>query len=198
MADYVELSEVKDSLELSGEVYADDDLRLAISAASRVVEAMCGRRFDLDDADQTRSYVPYRFDFVPIDDLVTVTSIDSDLDETGSYDIWAATDYRLEPLNNALDGWPFTQIRLTGLSDFGPFDQGVGTIRITGRYGWPEVPDEVKMATKMLASRLLKRVREAPLGIAGMGVDGIAVRVSRSDPDVLMLLAPFSKASRLV
>ena len=54
------------------------------------------------------------------------------------------------------------------------------------------------MATKMLAARLLKRVWEAPLGIAGMGVDGIAVRVSRTDPDVMMLLAPFSKASRLV
>jgi len=34
----------------------------------------------------------------------------------------------------------------------------------------------------------LKRAREAPFGIQSVGIDGVAVRISRTDPDLMFLL----------
>jgi hypothetical protein len=89
-------------------------------------------------------------------------------------------------------------LRLTPSSTVYAFTPNVTEVTITGLFGWSEdVPPNVTQATKILASRLLKRVREAPFGIAGAGMDGMPVRVSKSDPDVNLLLNPYSRSLRL-
>lgn len=50
------------------------------------------------------------------------------------------------------------------------------------------VPDNLREATKMLASRLFRR-RLSPEGVAGFGDFG-AVRVTRVDPDIEALITP--------
>ncbi len=200
---YVELAALKKSLELTGETYADDDLTLAISSASRTVDAVCGRRFSLDAADETRYYTPRRTKVIEIDDLTTLTSA-ALAGWTGEFATWEVSasgtidtaDYDLLPLNAHEDGEPWTAVRLAaeGLITFVP---DVGKLRITGRFGWASVPDSVIQATAMLASRYAKRMREAPFGVAGFGADGVAVRVSTVDPDVKMLLTPYIRATRL-
>jgi hypothetical protein len=52
------------------------------------------------------------------------------------------------------------------------------------------VPAPIVDATTMLANRLLKRKREAPLGVVALGID-TAARVARTDPDVLGLIEPY-------
>lgn len=62
-------------------------------------------------------------------------------------------------------------------------------MRISGVWGWPAVPDAVKAACRIQVSRVFKRA-DSPLGVAGFGEFGV-VRVSRLDPDVESLLAPY-------
>ena len=51
----------------------------------------------------------------------------------------------------------------------------------------------MKEATLIIASRLLRRVREAPFGVISFGLEG-AMRIARTDPDVTALLAEFDRA----
>jgi hypothetical protein len=69
------------------------------------------------------------------------------------------------------------------------------SVAVTGQFGWPAVPAQVIEATTILATRLLRRAREAPFGVVGLGIDGAAVRISRFDPDVGFLLDPLVKGS---
>jgi hypothetical protein len=118
--------------------------------------------------------------------------IDDDLDRTFSKTL-LAVDFLLEPVNEQRYGLtlPFTRLR--------PYEDGYWpvfrdrpTVRVTARFGWPEVPVAVREATILQASRLFTRL-DSPLGVAGFGDMG-AMRVSRFvDPDVEMLLQPYRR-----
>jgi hypothetical protein len=78
-SDYCTLAELKATLSLTGESYADPDLSLAITAASRGIEDMTDRRFYLDsDANQIRYYTPTGAYRVDIDDLAQLTALATD------------------------------------------------------------------------------------------------------------------------
>lgn len=192
---YVELEDMKKTLALEGVSYANLDLSEVISAASRKVDEKTERRFWLDaDANQVRIYTPTYPDKLWIDDLVTLTTIRTDPNGDGVYEsTWSATDYQLGPTNAAADGRPFEWVkaRSNGTLDFSlDYDE---TVQITGRFGWPSVPADVKTATKMIAHRYVKRLREAPHGVVGFGMDGAVVRMMHVDPDVEDLLMPYSR-----
>jgi hypothetical protein len=61
--------------------------------------------------------------------------------------------------------------------------------RITARWGWPAVPDDIAQATLLLANRRFMRV-DSPEGVAGWNDQG-PVRVSRFDPDIEDLVGPY-------
>lgn len=185
--DYLTVAELATTLSLGGETFADADLALAITAASRDVERRTGRKFWLDSA--TRYYYPSGSCRVWIDDAKTVSSVEQDTGLDGTFsETWTLdTDYILEPLNASAEGEPFTAIKLTPRTSKVLYPDA--RIRVAGQFGWAAVPDEVVQATTILAARLVKRTREAPFGVAGFGIDGGAVRVSSVDPDVDALLA---------
>lgn len=193
---YVTRAQLKATLSLSGETFADADIDAALTAASRMVDGYCRRRFWADaDANQVRLYTPSLPGRVAIDDLVTLTALEEDLDLDGVYETpWVlGTDFVLAPANAAADGLPYTQVVVhpAGNRRFGSF-RYPNTIRLTGKFGWPAVPGEVVQATSILAGRLLKRAREAPLGVVVIGIESGAVgRVPSVDPDVRALLAPY-------
>jgi hypothetical protein len=197
--DYLTVAELKSTLELSGESYADDDLNVAITAASRSVDSFCDRRFWADaDANQIRYYTPTSSVVVQIDDLVTLTTLATDDagDQTFGQAWTANTDLFLEPLNAAADGQPYTRLCTNPArsSLYFPLQYG-RSVKVTGKFGWPAVPTEVKQATTIIAGRLLKRARETPMGVvmAGVGFDGAAIRIASQDPDVTMLLSPLRR-----
>jgi hypothetical protein len=183
MSDYLTLEELKATRELTGTTFADSDMQLAISAASRGVEGATGRRFWLDASDVTRYYTARSTSLVSIDDLADPTSV------TVGGTTWTEnTQYAFEPLNALADGRPFNTI--TALS--GAFPLTVRAIAVTGQFGWLDVPAPVKQAAGILASRLLLRHREAPFGVVLSGIEvGAAARIAKSDPDVLFLLEPY-------
>lgn len=190
---YVTSDQLKASLELTGETYADADITLAIDAASAQIDAQCNRRFTLD-ADNTfvRVYKPYSSRLVEVDDVVDVQQIALGFGD-GTYPtvLTANIDYELEPFNAPADGLPYTMFRLRRHHGHGCGDRA--RIQVTGQFGWSEVPDLVKGGTTLLAGRLLKRFREAPFGIVQVGLDGQVARIAITDPDICALLRPVTR-----
>lgn len=195
--DYATLSGLKDTLDLTGETFADTDISLAITAASRAIDTECHRRFWLDDdANQVRYYTPRSRKILEIDDLVTFTSLETDQNDDGVFEnVWTLdTDFVLEPLNAPLDGEPWEVIARRQRGHFYLPRGGRKSIKLTGQFGWASVPEEIQQATGILATRLTRRSREAPFGVIGFGMDANnAVRLAKADPDVQMLIANYTK-----
>jgi hypothetical protein len=196
---YVELEEFKTSLSLTGQTYADQDIQTALVAASRAVDDMTHRRFWPDaDATQVRTYSPHSSEVVPIDDLITLTSVLVDFDGDGTFEqTWTLnTHFILEPLNAPADGFPQNLIRRHPRSTY-YFSGYPRSVQVTGKFGWAAPPAGVKAATAQIAARVLKIMREAPFGVASLGMDGAAIRVSRYMPEVEMSLGPYCKTQVL-
>ena len=193
---YVTLEQLKATSELSGMNFADGDARAACSAASRAIDNACDRRFYPDvDANQIRYYEPISSRMVALDDLVTLTTFATDWTDTGTYTtLTLNTDFVLEPTNAAADGWPWTRAVPGLFSQSFPYGYP-RSVKVTGKFGWASVPSPVSQAATLMAARLMKRAREAPLGTIGFGIDGNVVRVPRLDPDVEALLAPYKRLS---
>lgn len=174
------------------------DLEEAISAVSRAIDNHCQRQFGQVTATARTLMVdpcsPYRVTFGAFGDLVSVTSVKED-DGTGTFaTTLSASDYVLEPVGAAtvgVEAWPYTAIRRLGASfpTASRPDERPDQVQITGTWGWPAVPDAVKQACRIQVARIFKRA-DSPLGVAGFGEFGV-VRLSRLDPDVVDLLAPY-------
>lgn len=193
--DYITPEHLKATLQLDGTSYADSDVQRAISAASRGIDWECGRRFYADaDANQARYYSPISAVTIEVDDIITLTTLETDQDGDGTFEqAWTVnTDFVLEPLNAAADGWPYTRITIQPLASQG-FPSGFPrSVKVTAKFGWSDVPDQVVQACGLVASKLLKRAREDPGGSAeAIALGGAAVRLVGSDPTVKGLLAPY-------
>ncbi len=170
-------------------------LEQAINACSRGIDRFCERTFfqvteaRYFDVSAGGDVVP----FGPYNDLVSLTAVavDDTLDGTWAT-AWSATDYQLLPLNpNAgPEQRPYTSLRASGTRSFPSICTGrVGLIRVTGTWGWPSVPPDITQACIMHAARIFNR-KESPHGVAGWGEFG-AIRVGRTDPDVVAFLDPY-------
>jgi hypothetical protein len=193
---YLEREELKNTLSLGGMSFADEDLDAALSAASRTCDEFCHRRFWRDPATtNTRTYFAAGRR-VLIDDLVELGSAGVTINGAP----WVLdTDYYFEPMNAPSDGTPWTMLNLsppTLAYDWHPYQfNWPRTIAIQGRWGWPVIPPQVQQATALLAQRFLRRQREAAFGVIGVGMDGSAVTIPRTDPDVAILLNPLRRLS---
>jgi hypothetical protein len=200
---YVELEHLKSSLEMTGQSFADQDMQLAAGAASRAVDQLTNRRFWLDTGTANiQYYTPESLRYLQIDDLVTLTSVAVDRAGSGTYtETWTqGADFVLEPFNAPTEYpvRPYEAVRVRALSGRWLPTYIEKSVQVTGQFGWAAVPDDVKVATSILAAKLLRRVREAPFGIVTVGIDqGAAMRIGRTDPDVFMLLNPYSRRQPL-
>lgn len=106
--------------------------------------------------------------------------------ETGSGTSWSpVTGYETVPDNALADGRPITALLRVG----GIWGYERGRVRVTARFGWPDVPDDIEQAALIQASRLFKR-KDSPEGVTGSAEWGV-VRLSRRDPDVWNLIEPY-------
>ncbi len=194
MGDYVALSELKTALGISGS--GDDDfLNLGIDAAEQAINDLCGRKFTADGSASARTYRAQSY-LAVTDDISTLTGlvVKTDTSADGTFDTtWtASTDYQVEPLNNIAKGRSVNNLRAIGSYTFPVYGDGQVSVEVTARWGWPAVPDTVKQAALMLASRLYGR-KASPMGVIGVGDFG-PVRISRSDPDIAFLLMDYKRA----
>lgn len=193
--DYINPEELKETLSLTGETFADEDIRNAISSASRGIDGACDRRFYQDAADTTRYYSPTSWRTVVIDDLSSLTSVTSDQDGDGVYEqTWATADIVTEPLNSTVRGLPITRLTVHPRNATLLAYQFPQSVKVVGKFGWPTVPAPIQTATGILATQLLRRMREAPFGVVTVGMDaGAAMRIARTDPQIAFLIGPYTR-----
>ena len=193
---YATLSDVKAALRITDNV-DDSLLEISIEAASREIDGWCERVFTSSTA--TRIYRPTDVFSVDVDDLQSITTLKTDSDGDGVFDVtWETTDYQLNPLNGIAGGisTPYTQVRAIGEYLFPIYEPrnvnaNEASIQINGVWGWASVPTAVKQACIILSMRQFKRY-DSPTGVMGFGDLGV-MRVGRVDPDVEKLLMPFRK-----
>jgi len=195
--DYLTSDDLKADLSLTGQTFADHAITRSITAASRMVDQLCNRFFYQDSVATPRVFTPIRYDVLAIHDLVSATTVKTDVDGSFAYaQTWTVNvDYVFHGANQALIGWPYTDlVYLPMTSNYALDPTIINSVQITGIWGWPAVPAQVQEATSILATQLIKRKREAPFGI--VSYDGYAMRMGQVDAQVKTLLAPFQKHAR--
>jgi hypothetical protein len=184
---YALLNELKDYLELPGAPDTSKDARLnsALASATREIENHCHRQFNKSNVTEVRTYTPnpggfsvFVDDFYDVDSLVVQTVSDS----FGVGTAWNANDFVLEPENgvvNGRPGWPYDTIAIRPRG-WATKRLCVGDrVRVTAKFGWAAVPEDVHQACLILAAANFK-LSSAPLGVAGFNQGMGVVRVKDS------------------
>lgn len=175
----------------------------AINAASRAVDDWTGRRFWADAIPTLREYpTQYGSCTLAVGDIMDTTGLAITTDDAGdgSYSgTWLPADYQLMlAMADRYPTGPWNLIESFGTRRFAPYHAlgGPRRVRVTARYGWPEIPAEVEMATVLKAGSLFKR-KDAPFGVIQFG-DLAALRIGKTDGDVTALLADFVRDAAMV
>lgn len=187
--DYATLAEARTFLGISdaADTGTDSLISLALTTASRNIDAHCHRQFGLG-ASTTRYYAARARTMGPgyiadIDDLssasgLVVTSTPTDGTAT------TLTDYVLWPRNALANGKPYEAITF----DAAPTTDEHGLALASSSFGWAAVPSTVKVAALLQMARLVRR-KDAPFGVAGSPELGNELRLlDKLDPDVAQML----------
>lgn len=147
----------------------------ALNSASREIERFTNRQFNKATTATAREFEPWiapdyiwTTDFWTTDDLV----IKTDENRDGTFETtWDAADYELYPRNNqefGVPGFPFYKIfpKRNKLFPYPCRGESRGTVQVTAKWGWDDVPPQVKTATLALSARNFQ-MRDAPLGMSG-------------------------------
>lgn len=188
---YVEQSEMTDYLRST--IVADEvDIEAARLAAESVIDSHCQRTFNVPSSATTRTFVAHDWQSLTVPDIANTTGL---VVVSGGATI-AAASYQLEiaprwtgPIG--VDGrtWPYTRIVL--LSGSWPnVGDGEAEISITAQWGWPVIPPEVTLATKLLARDFLL-ARDTSFGVVQVG--DFSRRIAANGV-VETLLAPLRRA----
>jgi len=191
--EYATREELKTWLSIEAtDISRDGLLDRALAAASRGIDKATGRTrgFWLDPEPTARVY---RLDGRTVwrgeNNLLLVDEIGSStglLVEASYVTSWSTvTDFETTPDNALADGRPVTGLLRPGRA----WGLASTRIRVTARFGWPEIPDDITEACLIQASRLFKR-KDSPEGVMGSSEWGV-VRLSRRDPDVWNLIEPY-------
>lgn len=197
---YATLSDVKAAARITDSI-DDSLLELAIESASREIDSYCERVFYNTGATAvSRVYIPQDIFVVETDDIIEVTSIKSDTNGDGTFDLtWQASDYQLEPLNGIAGGitTPFTRIRAVGdylwpVYEPRNINANQASVEVTARFGFASIPTAVKQATILSALRQYKRY-ESPTGVLGFSDIGVVRVGTKLDPDVERMISAYRK-----
>lgn len=171
----------------------DSVMETIIAATSRAIDNMTGRRFY--SATETRYYTARWSDWLPVDDLLSVSTLKTDDNGDGTHNTtWAASDYILQPRNAAADSdnvRPYTSIEINENGDYSFPINVVDGVELVGTFGYRETPPpEIKQACLLMSHRLWKR-KDAIFGVAGNIQQGVTVVQAhiRKDADVMLLLS---------
>jgi hypothetical protein len=170
-----------------------------LDAVSQTVSAWCGDQFYLTAAGTVRYLTAEWADVLVVPSLTSIDTggLVTDDNGTGTYGTtWATTDYILQPDNAAAEdpARPYTEVRVdwrttsAGLT----FPTGQRGVRITGRWGWPEVPATVREVVILEALRMLAQM-QAPSGVAASAELGQWLVMPDIHPTSRMMLQPYRR-----
>lgn len=170
----------------------DDTLILAaVAAASRAIDRTTGTTFY--PITEARYYVPTSAGDVWVDRFVTTTGMTVQTGTDGTYTTTvSSSDVVAWPYNAVTNGGAYCRL-LVPTYALPASSGGRATVKVTAQWGYSSVPDNVEEACRIKAARLFRR-KDSPEGVAGTSEFGV-VRISKyEDPDVAMLLAPYTDA----
>lgn len=205
---YADLAELKRHLQLGASSADDTDLQRNLDTASRQIDQLCSRTFDVaGDTPTARWFTPY-YDRrsgrwrVPVDDVQDTTglTVDSWNDTDEGWTTAVAGPFAYYPINASSKGMPFTELVLAeSVSLPSPdwrgwtSDDSKDYLQITALWGWTAVPEPVVTACLLQAARLFKR-RDALFGITSApgGADSVRLQ-DRMDADAVAALRGYIK-----
>jgi hypothetical protein len=197
---YASLAEFKSAIGIGTADTTDDGaLQSVLDATDALIDNYTDRRQGFGTATETRYYTTSDWSYVLTDDIVSITTLQTDDNADGVFETtWAAgTDYVLAPANNALDGWPYTEI---DTSTAAPRSFPVGVyrgVKVVGVFGWPSVPTAVKQASIIQAGAVWSS-RTSPFGVIGSADLGGILRQTRAlHPEAQVLLDQYRKREGL-
>jgi len=203
---YCDKDDVKNRIGLSGSAQ-DTNIDNAINGASRQIDAYCNRVFY-----KTATAVAKKFDahnpfYIYLGDLeiANTTSLVVKLDTTddGTYDktLTLDTDFYLLPVNPKIikdSGGttyyePYNELRILETRSSERFDTQIhNNVEITAFWGFAVVPDAIKEATIIQATRLWKR-KDAPFNVYGSADTGQVELSSKFDTDSMELIKGYKR-----
>lgn len=185
---YLTLAEFKAAVEIDDTV-DDADINRALDAASEVIDRFCGRSFvAVGTVPEARVFDAYQSDRLQVGDVASVSQVAVDSAGTGTFTlILPTTVWQLYPLNAAQAGveGQYTEIRIRPYSGY-EFIIG-GQVRVTGLWGFGDVPATVEQACLILANRYFHRP-SAPFGLQEAPQSGMLATLQDTDPDLASLL----------
>lgn len=195
---YATLAEFKAAVGIT-DTTDDTALQSVLDATDTLIDLHCDRKTGFGTASETRYYTAEDWEYVLTDDLVSVTTLQTDDDANGTYETtWTAgTDYVLAPRNAALDGFPYTEIdtSVTWPRNF-PKDVYLG-VKVVGVFGFPSVPAAVKQA-EIIQANAVWASRVSPYAVVGSADLGGILRMSRAlHPEAALILEPYRKRGGL-
>lgn len=177
----------------------DAALQNVLDATDTLIDLHCDRKTGFGTASETRYYTAEDYQYVLTDDLVSVTTLQTDDDANGTYETtWTAnTDFMLAPANAALDGFPYTEID-TSVSWPRNFPKDVYRgVKVVGVFGFPSVPAAVVQAEIIQAGAVWSS-RTSPFGVIGSADLGGILRQTRAlHPEAALILEPYRKRNGL-
>lgn len=152
-----------------------------LQAASRAVDGVCRRSFGQSSSGTIRYFTPVDVLRLRVPDLVSVSALATDDDGDLTYETsWAATDYMLFPIDASEQEEvqrPYTEIRVsfaTG-STGNTFPVGYQkSVKVTGVWGWPVVPDVIREVTILESLRSYQQL-QSPSGVIANAAGGFAI-----------------------
>jgi hypothetical protein len=194
---YATLAEFKSAIGITDST-DDTPLQSVLDATDALIDNYTDRRQGFGTASETRYYTADNWRFVLTDDLVSISSLTTDDDASGTYGTtWSSGDYNLAPGNAALDGWPYTEIDVS-VTIPKNFPRGVYRgVKVIGVFGWPAVPSAVKQAAIIQASAVWSS-RTSPFGVIGSADLGGILRQTRAlHPEAQVLLDAYRRREGL-
>lgn len=200
---YIGLEEFKDRLGIT-DANDDSQAQVAIQSVCQWINEYTGRHFNR--ITETRTYQPLNVWLLEIDDLVSVSALNIDMDGDGVFEtaLTQNVDYQLRLgrglYNASATGItrPYKEVQIIQTGKWFPFTwpySHLDRVQVIGVWGWPAVPPPVTQAAFILAADLFK-FKDAPFGVAGVSDFGV-VRI-QSNPWLTELLRPYINARRKV
>ena len=168
-----------------------------LDSASRAVDGVCRRSFWQTDAGTVQYYTPYNFERLRVRDLVSVSALATDEDGDLVYELsWTSSEYLLYPIDAATAdavARPYTEIRASMATGSAKYAFPVGrekSVKVTGVWGWPSVPDVIRDVTILEALRSYEQF-QAPSGVITNSTAGTFTITPAIHPTSAARLKPY-------
>lgn len=173
----------------------DDDLiQSLVDEASAAIDNYTKRNFNVPSSATARYFRSTHngYEVYQLDDLATSASlaVATDTSFNGTYTTLDSDSWFAE-----VDNVTGMVTHIFSTSGF-PVSLPRRTIKVTGYWGYPSVPEPVHRACILWARRLYVR-KDSPSGVLGFANIG-AIRISTVDPDVRALLDPYVRLDRMI